>query len=312
MRKMFVLLVYVSLLFCSCNKDDETTFDESSKFKYVFTDNLLNKEKTIEYKFINGVDPNLLSLDIYYTKETDKKKPIVIYVHGGGWCLGDKKNNIEKKVSLFQSQNWLFISLNYRLSPFPYQLFNTNRVKYPDHNNDVADAIEWIHDNIDQYGGNSEKIVLLGHSAGAHLVSLTGTNKSFLEKRGVSSSVIKGVASIDTEGYDILEQIMNTKYKNRLYINSFGVNQPQYIDASPIHNLIDDASYPNFFIAKRGSVERKAIANQFIEALKNISISVFQVDGSVYSHSEINGAIGEKNEMVITPPLIEFIKDCVE
>ena len=312
MRKMFILLAYGILLLCSCNKDDNTAFEESSKFKFVYTDNPLNKEKTIEYKSINGVDSNLLSLDIYYTKDIGKKKPIVIYVHGGGWCLGDKKNNIEKKVSLFRSQNWLFISLNYRLSPFPYQLFNTNRVKYPDHNNDIADAIEWVYDNIDQYGGNAKKIVLLGHSAGAHLVSLTGTNKSFLEKRGVSSSVIKGVASIDTEGYDILEQIMGNKHKNRLYINAFGINQSQYIDASPIHNLIYNTSFPNFFIAKRGSVERKAIANQFIEALKNASISVSQIDGSVYTHSGINNAIGEKNEMVITPPLIEFIKDCFE
>ncbi|WP_271769302.1 alpha/beta hydrolase [Aquimarina algiphila] len=310
MIKIFSILICFLLLFYSCHTDDAFILNELEKSNKVTVQTSL--KKTISYASIPGIDNNLLSLDIYYTSSIDKKKPIIVYVHGGGWIFGDKNNKIQNKVSLFQSQNWLFISLNYRLSPFPFQLANPNRVKYPDHNNDVADAIKWIYDNIDQYGGNQEKIILLGHSAGAHLVSLIGTNKSFLEKRGVSPSVIRGIASIDTEGYNVLEQITNSKYVNRLYINAFGINQSQHIDASPIYNLKYNTTYPSFFIAKRGSIERKAIADQFIDALKNVSISVSQIDGSMYTHSEINDAIGKENETIITPSLLDFIKNTVE
>ncbi len=191
---------------------------------------------TIEYKQINGTAPNLLSLDIYYNSNVDVQKPVIIYVHGGGWCKGDKSNKIENKVNLFRSLNYIFVSVNYRLSPFPFDISNNNRIKYPDHNVDIADALLWINDNIGQYGGNKHKIVLLGHSAGAHLVALTGTNKRFLKSKGLSLESIKGVAVIDTEGFDIKEQIANGNNQN-MYINAFGTDSIQNIDASPIYNV---------------------------------------------------------------------------
>ncbi len=57
-----------------------------------------NLTATIQYKQIDGVDPNLLSLDIYYNGLIEQKKPIVIYVHGGAWSFGDKANNVEVHV----------------------------------------------------------------------------------------------------------------------------------------------------------------------------------------------------------------------
>lgn len=101
------------------------------------------------------------------------------------------------------------MSINYRLSPFPYELDNPDRVLFPTHNIDVTDAIKWVTDNIDTYGGDVNNIALLGHSAGAHLVALTGTNPSFLNAVGLSFSDIRGIAAIDTEGYDILSEIQD-------------------------------------------------------------------------------------------------------
>ncbi len=94
---------------------------------------------------------------------------------------------------MFQTFDYVFISVNYRLSPFPYNLDDSDRIMYPDHNTDVADAIKWIVDHIDQYGGDPDNIVVMGHSAGAHLVALTGTNASFLTNVGLSFANIKGV-----------------------------------------------------------------------------------------------------------------------
>ncbi len=266
---------------------------------------------TIEYKQISEISPNLLSLDIYYNNNVDIKKPVVVYVHGGGWCRGDKSNQIENKVNLFRSLNYIFVSVNYRLSPFPFDISNNNRIKYPDHNIDIADALLWINDNISQYGGNKHKIVLLGHSAGAHLVALTGTNKRFLENRGLSLESIKGVAVIDTKAFDIKEQIANGDNQN-MYINAFGTDSIQNIDASPMYNVVNTISYPKFFIAKRGNSERIKCANNFISILETNGVSVYQVNGSIYDHQGINNAIGEPNETLITNTLKSFLVECFE
>lgn len=105
-----------------------------------------------------------------------------MYVHGGGWSIGDKSAQLENKIALFKSLNYVFVSTNYRLSPFPNRLGNDDRIKYPLHNQDVVSAIAWLVENISDYGGNPDKVALIGHSAGAHLVSLIGTDESFLRQ----------------------------------------------------------------------------------------------------------------------------------
>ena len=52
-----------------------------------------------------NVDPDLISLDVYYNSSIEEKKPVVIYAHGGGWRAGDKANQTENKVILFESLN---------------------------------------------------------------------------------------------------------------------------------------------------------------------------------------------------------------
>ncbi len=294
-----LILLTLSFLLLSCNKNDSIVEENP----------ITHLSSTITYKQISGVDPNLLSLDIYYNSRTELKKPVVIYVHGGGWSIGDKSNQLENKINLFQSLDYVFVSINYRLSPFPYELNNQNRIMYPTHNQDIAGAIKWVVENINQYGGNSNKIALLGHSAGAHLVALTGSNQTFLNSVGLSLANIKGVASIDTKGYDVLSQVQSN---NNTYINAFGIDNNLNIQASPIFNIVGGVAYPKFFIAKRGNSNRKEIANNFIEILEQNGISVSQIDGSIYDHSGINDAIGKPEETLITNALIQFFEECFE
>jgi len=298
---MRFILLFTSLFLFSCNKDDSEQIIPT-------TDDLTT---TIEYNQINGIDSDLLSLDIYYNSNVNIQKPVIIYVHGGGWSIGDKSSQIENKVNLFRSLNYILISVNYRLSPFPFDISNSNRIKYPDHNIDIADAFLWINNNIGQYGGNKNKMGLLGHSAGAHLVALTGTNGNFLESKGLSLSNIKGIAVIDTEGFDINEQIANGNNQN-MYINAFGTDSTQNVGASPLYNVVNTISYPKFFIAKRGDSQRIGYANDFINILEANGVSVSQVNGSIYDHSGINNAIGEPNETLITNALKDFLVECFE
>jgi arylformamidase len=281
----------------SCKKMDNT---ESPIIATTYT------KVTVAYKAINGIDPNLLSLDIFHFGQTTPKSPVVIYVHGGAWAVGDKANSLDNKKKLFSSLGYILLSVNYRLSP-SIASTDTNRVMYPMHNNDVADAVKWIYDNINNYGGNNKKMVLLGHSAGAHLVSLTGTSNLFLPTRSIPLNIIKGVASIDTEGYDVAFQCNDN---NTTYLNAFGNKNTNWVQASPISQLIAGTIYPNFFIAKRGTAGRIALSDAFITKLQSVGVTVSQVTASQYDHEGINDAIGAAGETLVTDPLKAFLAQC--
>ncbi|MCU0335639.1 MAG: carboxylesterase family protein [Chitinophagaceae bacterium] len=263
---------------------------------------------TVQYKQVPGVDPNLLSLDIYHFGASSPTKPVVVYVHGGGFAVGDKANNMANKQQLFASLGYVLVSINYRLSPEVYST-DPNRVMYPTHNNDVADAVKWIADNIGNYGGQAQKIALLGHSAGAHLAALTGTSPRFLPARGLPLHSLKAVACIDTEGYDVAARCAEN---NQVYLNAFGQANTFWLEASPIHNLVAGTSYPAFFVAKRGTNTRQGYANAFIAKLQSVGASVSEITANQYDHEGINDAIGAPGETIVTEPLKAFLARCFQ
>ncbi len=301
MRIYSLLIVLLTSIMLACQKEKVTGNDSPLNYSM----------ETISYKYMNGVDPNLLSLDIYFDAHKRDLKPVIVWVHGGGWCKGDKSNKMENKKRLFASLGYLLVSVNYRLSPYPYEINNPQRIKFPIHNIDLADALKRIQDNIDDYGGNPRQIVLMGHSAGAHLVALTCTNQHYLLQSGFDPSNIKGVAIIDTRMYDVYHSIQEIANPPALYLNAFGDDPQENLDASPIRNL-HNHYFPKFFVAKRGNTERLRAANEFISALQQNHIDVVSLEAYDYSHSEINDAIGMENENVITPALISFLNVCFE
>src|SRR5262245_35132209 len=137
--------------------------------------------KDVAYATVAGVDPNLLSLDVYSPASNDScaKLPIVIWVHGGAWFTGDKAGKLNDKIALFNGAGWVLVSANYRLSPQPPST-DPNRVMHPTHAIDVAAAVHWVKSHAAELRGDTSRIALLGHSAGAHLVALLSTDESFL------------------------------------------------------------------------------------------------------------------------------------
>ncbi len=282
----------IVLLTASCNKENETA--------------PVYQKSTIQYKAITGVDPNLLSLDVYHFGETGAKRPVVMYVHGGAFALGDKANSMENKTRLFSSLGYLLVSVNYRLSPSTAGA-GPDRVKFPDHNQDVADAVTWLKTNGVSFGGDTSRIALLGHSAGAHLVALTGVSPQFLPARGIPLHAVAGVACIDTEGFDVVKQ---GREGNEIYLNAFGISETVWIQASPVHQIQTGTVYPKFFVAKRGTASRVAIADGFIAALSGAGADVTHITASQYDHEGINDAIGAPGETAVTVPLTNFLKRC--
>ncbi len=240
-------------------------------------------------------------LDLYSPLGFAGPRPVVAYVHGGGWRNGDKGNQIADKRNLFTSNGYVFASLNYRLSPDPVNSSDPGRVMFPDHPHDVGEAIGWLHRNVAAYGGDPERIILIGHSAGAHLVSLVGTFPTapppgHLAAYGVGRTQILGVVSLDTDAFDVGERIgeLGPIAAQSLY-NAFGTPAENaatnsWHDASP--RAWADAGDPAFLmVTQAGSADRVSDNQRMATALGQDPVTA--VLPVPLDHEGINGALGD-------------------
>jgi acetyl esterase/lipase len=178
------------------------------------------------------------TLDIYTPQEDSADPyPVLIFVHGGAWHLGDKNIVTPEIAKSYTDQGIIVVSLNYRLSP---------RYKHPSHIKDVAAATKWIIDNIEEYGGNSKRMVLTGHSSGAHLIALLATNPLYLSTHNVPATIFNAVIPVDTASFDLTQQQgqMMQRYRDR----AFGTDKNPLIDASPTLQVKKGKDYPPFFL----------------------------------------------------------------
>ncbi len=135
-------------------------------------------------------------LDLVKPEEITRA-PVLLFVHGGGWSIGDKAHAAGDKARWANSKGWAFASANYRLVP---------QATVEQQAADVASAIAWLRANAVREGIDADRIVLMGHSAGAHLVALVGTDPQYLKAAGVPMGSVKGVVLLDGAGYDVPTQ----------------------------------------------------------------------------------------------------------
>jgi acetyl esterase/lipase len=132
-------------------------------------------------------------LDVFAPKGLDGA-PVVLFVHGGGWMIGDKNLlGFYRGVGKFLAEHGVVAVLcNYRLSP---------EVQHPEHVKDVARAFAWTRRHVRDYGGDPDHIFLCGHSAGGHLVALLATDETYLKDPGLKltdedRAAIRGVIGV--------------------------------------------------------------------------------------------------------------------
>jgi triacylglycerol lipase len=119
-----------------------------------------------------GDDP-LQKIDIY-TPAKAHNLPIAVFVHGGGFVGGDKKDYANVPTYLSQ-HGMVAVNVDYRLAP---------KVVWPAEAQDVAAVVAFLKKNAAQYGGNPRRIVLIGHSAGANLTASYVLDKRIYPKGG--------------------------------------------------------------------------------------------------------------------------------
>ncbi len=261
---------------------------------------------TVAYRAVPGVDPNLLSLDVHAPNGACHA-PVVMWVHGGGYQIGDKKNQMDDKVRLFNDAGWILVSVNYRLT-IPG---DPASAQFPDHFEDVAAAVGWVHDNIANYGGDASRIALLGHSAGADIVSNVVTNPTYLRGVGLDLPSIVCAGPLDTMGFDKVAAGANDpdgeKEQWRLALG----NAPDYLTStSATHLAAAGIGIPSMIVVVRGTPQRRQIQSGFVAQLTSLNIPATSIDASSLTHNEVNSRIGARGDTVMTPPLMAFLTEC--
>lgn len=245
-------------------------------------------------------------LDIYAPAGA-KNLPVVFWIHGGGWQAGDK-GQVETKPQAFLDKGFVFVSTNYRLLP---------NVDMDTIVRDVAKAAGWVHRHISEYGGDPNRMLVMGHSAGAQLAALICTDDRCLKAEGVPFSVLKGCVPVDGDTYDIPAIITTAETRRRVHgqpqakfghREKFGNDPNKHLDFSAVTHVAKDKGIPPFLILYVSNhPDTTAQAERLGAVLKESGIPTRLFGAKDTDHSKLNDNLGRPDDPP-TAALYEFIE----
>lgn len=161
--------------------------------------------------------------------------PVIVMVHGGGWCVGDKVSPgvTGNKVARWTPRGFLVVSVNY-----PMVAEGSDAIAQAGH---VARAIAYVQAHAGEWGGDPGRVILMGHSAGAHLASLVNADAGIRRSFGVRP--LLGTISLDAGAIDVVRQMPQVyPFLKLRYREAFGGSEAQWRAASPFHRLEQGAA----------------------------------------------------------------------
>jgi len=122
-----------------------------------------------------------------------KPTPVIFWIHGGGW-RGGEKISVQLKPKFFTDLGYVFVATNHRyVTTTPMnEIFA-----------DIAKSLRWTHDHAGEFGGDPNRIVIMGHSSGAQLAAYLAIDERPLKAEGLSLSMFKGCVPVDADTFDI-------------------------------------------------------------------------------------------------------------
>lgn len=237
-------------------------------------------------------------LDIYAPKSVSGA-PVILFVHGGEWTKGDK-SEVARKPEFFNNNGVVFVAVNYRLS---------GTRQHPAQVNDVASAVRWVKDHIASYGGDPEKIVLMGHSAGCHIVTLTGLDPKVLATVGLKPSDLDAVVSWSGGAFDLVDKVRQGGMYSGYIRVTFGQDENVWRDASPINHVSDFSPLPNFlFVSADGDRDTsKAAGDRMVALIREAGGTADRVIINGKNHRSVVNDIGKPGDRA-GAVLLEYVQ----
>lgn len=218
------------------------------------------------------------SMDVYLPQDA-RNAPVILMVHGGGWRVGDKamRSVTANKVARWVGRGYVFVSANYRMLPEADPLAQAD---------DVARALAHAQAQAASWGGDPAKFVLMGHSAGAHLVALLSADPSRALALGAKPWL--GTVALDSAAFDVAA-IMAARHLP-LYDKAFGRDEAYWRRASPLHVLTSSATPLLGVCSSRRSDACPQAAGYAAKAKSfDLRVEVLEQDRS---HRQINEELG--------------------
>jgi acetyl esterase/lipase len=200
------------------------------------------------------------------------KRPALLQIHGGGWVIGDKREQGIPLLNHMAAQGWVGFNANYRLSP---------AATFPEHLIDCKKALAWIREHADEYDVDPDFICVTGGSAGGHLTALMGTTANdprfqpgfeAADTTVAAAVPFYGIFDFTPNGRFGEDPEIFTRFLEPMVMKAFVAEEPErYEEASPLHQL--DADVPAFFVihGDKDTLAPVEDARVFVEALRTVS-----------------------------------------
>ncbi|GAA4010913.1 hypothetical protein GCM10022280_05350 [Sphingomonas swuensis] len=227
-----------------------------------------------------GSDPRQ-ALDWAVPANASGKVPLLLFVHGGGWSIGDKRMGAGQKGAHFLAEGWGFASTNYRLVP---------QASVEQQAADVAAAVAFLRR---QPGIDADGIVLMGHSAGAHLAALVASDPTYLKAAGVPMSAIRGVVLLDGAGYDVGEQMAEPHNAvASMYTQAFSNNPKRQAALSPTRHAAAPNAANWLILPVASRRDSTAQSEKLATALRSGGAQARVVPQAGKTHATLNRELG--------------------
>ncbi|HYF45393.1 MAG TPA: alpha/beta hydrolase [Acidimicrobiales bacterium] len=227
--------------------------------------------KNVVCATVEGKD---LKLDVYLPRDESpegKRRPAVMQIHGGGWVIGDKREQGIPLLGHLAANGFVGFNVNYRLSP---------KVAFPEHLIDLKRALVWIRQHADEYGVDPDFIAVTGGSAGGHLTAMMGLTANDPEYQpGFEGEDTSVAAAVPFYGiYDFTDrngaQVKGflPMFLEPIVMKAKLADEPEkFSKASPIDRIHPDA--PPFFVihGDRDTLAPLQDARDFVEKLRDVS-----------------------------------------
>jgi len=243
------------------------------------------------------------TLDLWRANGTRGPAPLVLFVHGGGWSKGSKDNATGKaKAPHYTAEGYNFASIDYRLVP---------DATVEQQAQDVADAVALLVRRAGALGIDRGRIVLMGHSAGAHLVALVGTDPQYLRAAGLSERDIAGIVPIDGAAYDVPAQMRVARgpLLGGMFEDAFGEDVARQRALSPTLQAASPNA-PEFLILhvqrKDGIRQSQGLADALRKSGTPVTVEGFPGKG-LRGHMTINRSLGDP-DYAATPVVDQWLK----
>jgi arylformamidase len=241
-----------------------------------------------------------------YSPEGARNLPVVFWIHGGGWQVGNR-TDVLIKPQWFVENGFVFVSTGYRLLPEVEMLTIFQ---------DVAKSVHWVHDHIAEYGGDPNRILVMGHSAGAQLAALISIDERYLKAEGLSLDIIKGCVPVDGDTYDVpaIIDVAETRQRvhgfplpTRGHRQKFGNTPEKHRDYSAVNHIAKGKGVPPFLILHVADHPDTSVQAQRLEtAMKEAGLEVKRFAARQTDHNKLNDNLGMADDPP-TKAVLEFV-----